>query len=125
MGIPKRGEVWWVNLSPTKGNEQKGWRPCLVLSVDEHNTVTRDPLNTIFVVPMTTTIREDVPWHVPFRAEELGVDKNGALLCDQTRPVALERFERKGGEVQEDSRVMSLVLDKIMVLLGYPQEIAP
>lgn len=74
---------------------------------------------------MTTTIREDVPWHVPFQAEELGVNKDGALLCDPIRPVALERFDRKAGHVQEDSPIMSLVLDKIMVLLGYPQEIAP
>ena len=29
-----RGEIWQVNLNPTRGHEQAGIRPALVLSVD-------------------------------------------------------------------------------------------
>ena len=34
---PARGEVWLLNLSPTKGHEQEGQRPALVISVDAFN----------------------------------------------------------------------------------------
>ena len=30
----KRGEIYFVNLNPTKGREQAGTRPVLVLSAD-------------------------------------------------------------------------------------------
>jgi len=32
-----RGEVYWANLDPTKGHEQSGQRPVLVLSQDIFN----------------------------------------------------------------------------------------
>jgi mRNA-degrading endonuclease toxin of MazEF toxin-antitoxin module len=37
--IIQRGEVYFVNLSPTKGHEQSGQRPVLVVSND---TISRD-----------------------------------------------------------------------------------
>ncbi len=33
----KRGEIYFVDLNPTKGREQSGNRPVLVLSVDSIN----------------------------------------------------------------------------------------
>ena len=29
---PKRGEIWWVNLNPTRGREIKKHRPCVIVS---------------------------------------------------------------------------------------------
>lgn len=122
MSLPSRGEVWWVDLEPTQGDEQrsrKGPRPCLVISVDEHNSMTRSPLDTVLAAPLSSTIRSDIPWHIGFNAEELGMNKDGAVLCDQIRSLARERFEEKEGEVHPDSPVMRLVLDRLMVLTGY------
>ena len=33
----RRGEIYFVDLNPTKGNEQTGTRPVLVLSIDAIN----------------------------------------------------------------------------------------
>jgi len=33
----QRGEIYFVDLSPTQGREQSGKRPVLVLSIDEIN----------------------------------------------------------------------------------------
>jgi mRNA interferase MazF len=38
MSAPRRGEVWLVGLDPTKGHEQAGVRPALILSVDAFNS---------------------------------------------------------------------------------------
>jgi mRNA interferase MazF len=32
-----RGEIWWANLNPTRGHEQSGTRPVLVISQDVFN----------------------------------------------------------------------------------------
>lgn len=31
---PRRGEIWMVDLNPTKGDEKRKVRPCLVIGVD-------------------------------------------------------------------------------------------
>ena len=41
MKIPNNGDIWMVNLNPTKGREQSGIRPVLVISVDLFNNVWR------------------------------------------------------------------------------------
>lgn len=32
-----RGEIYWANLDPTIGSEQKGTRPILIISIDAFN----------------------------------------------------------------------------------------
>jgi mRNA interferase MazF len=32
MASPKRGEIWWVDLEPAKGDEINKTRPAIVLS---------------------------------------------------------------------------------------------
>lgn len=56
-----RGEVWWADLdntdtngSTTRGHEQAGQRPCVVVSVDRFNL---GPANLVVVIPLTTRDR--------------------------------------------------------------------
>ena len=35
MNSPKRGEIWWANLEPTRGQEINKKRPVVVLSSDD------------------------------------------------------------------------------------------
>jgi mRNA interferase MazF len=53
-GTVERGSVIWLQLHPTKGNEQHGWRSALVLSDG-----LIDPTNSNFavVVPITTQVK--------------------------------------------------------------------
>ena len=39
MSAPKplRGEIWMIDLDPKKGREQRGVRPCLIVSTDALN----------------------------------------------------------------------------------------
>lgn len=39
----KRGEIWLANLDPTRGSEQAGTRPILVLQNDDINNSLRQP----------------------------------------------------------------------------------
>jgi mRNA interferase MazF len=39
MAFPLRGEVWMIDLDPTRGHEQGGKRPGLIVSDDVFNWV--------------------------------------------------------------------------------------
>ena len=47
--IPKQGEIWWMNLSPTKGDDQRGERPCYILSPERYNRI-----GLCLICPITT-----------------------------------------------------------------------
>jgi len=34
---PEQGEIWFANFDPVEGQEQAGYRPALVVSVNELN----------------------------------------------------------------------------------------
>ena len=53
MVTVKRFDFWLVSLNPTLGSEISKNRPCLVVSPDEANKF----LNTVTIVPLTSTIK--------------------------------------------------------------------
>ena len=59
----RRGEIYFLDLDPVKGREQAGWRPVLVLSIDEINEL---PLVvTVVVGTKGQNVRKDFPTNVP------------------------------------------------------------
>ncbi len=67
----QRGEIYFVDLNPTKGREQTGRRPVLVLSVDAIN---RLPLVvTVIVGTKGENLPRDFPTNVRVSAEESGL----------------------------------------------------
>jgi mRNA interferase MazF len=87
---PKRFSVWGVDLDPTKGSEQAGYRPVVVLSPNELNT----HLKTVIVAPMTTTVRG---W--PTRIGITHGDKSGEIALDQLRTVDKQRLTKAMGSL--------------------------
>jgi mRNA interferase MazF len=51
--IPEHGDIVWTSFSPTKGHEQSGRRPALVLTRKDFNTTS----GLCFVLPITSTSR--------------------------------------------------------------------
>jgi mRNA interferase MazF len=78
----KRGAVWKADLSPTRGTEQAGVRPVVVVQTDRANP--HSP-HTI-IVPFTTRIRQKLlPSHVFVPAGEGGLTQDSVALCEQIR----------------------------------------
>ncbi|HEX7239197.1 MAG TPA: type II toxin-antitoxin system PemK/MazF family toxin [Longimicrobiaceae bacterium] len=78
-GKPLRGEIWEIDLNPRKGREQKGTRPCLVVST---NSLNRSNFGTVVVCPITTTHRPLFTWRPGLTPEDLRV----ADLTWEARP---------------------------------------
>jgi len=83
----RRGDVVVVELNPTRGSEQRGTRPCLVVQNDVGNENAR----TTIVVPFTTSFDEQVyPFEVLVPAEECALGEDSVALCSQLRTVSTE-----------------------------------
>ena len=89
-GFPRRGEIYWVELSPTIGSEQSGRRPAVVLSNDDANA-----LSPVVTVAPTTTQPTRKMWahevHVP--AGVGGLQEDSRVLINQVRTVAKLRVK--------------------------------
>ena len=88
MPSPNRGEIWWGDLDPTRGREQGGRRPVLVVSTTFFNS---GPADLVLVLPLTRTDR-GIPIHVPIQRPEGGVMARSLILCDALRSISKERL---------------------------------
>jgi mRNA interferase MazF len=89
--IIQRGDIYFVNLNPTKGREQSGRRPVLVVSNDTINAL---PL-VITVIPGTKGIRvpTDYPGNVRVPAGEANLPDETVFMAFQIRALDRSRFQ--------------------------------
>jgi mRNA interferase MazF len=111
MAYPRRGEIWLADLRSTRGREQTGRRPVLVLSVDFFNA---GPADLVVVLPLTSTLR-DIPLHVKVRKGDGGTRSDSAILCEAIRSVSKERLISRWGVLSRE--VMAEVEDHLRILL--------
>jgi mRNA interferase MazF len=108
---PARGDVWLANLNPTRGREQAGQRPVLMVSEDLFNS---GPAELVIVVPITSTLRP-IPSHVRLTPPEGGLKSESAALCEAVRSISKGRLARRLGSVSPER--MALVEDALRILL--------
>jgi mRNA interferase MazF len=111
MAFPHRGEIWLADLRPTRGREQTGRRPVLVMSVDFFNA---GPADLIVVLPLTSTQR-DIPLHVNVKKGEGGTRNDSVILCEAIRSVSKERLISRWGVVSRE--LMAEIEDRLRILL--------
>ena len=110
----KTGEIYWVNLDPTIGDEIKKRRPVVVLNGghDKH-------LRLAIVVPVTawSSYWEKNPFFVSLEPKtKNGLRKKSVVDCFQIRATSHNRFVDKIGELSNDEivrikRSITLILD--------------
>jgi len=109
---PSRGDIWLANLDPTKGREQAGKRPALVLSVDLFN---HGPADLVVVIPITSRAK-GIPFHVTVKPPEGGLKLESFIKCEDVRSIAKERLIQRLGPITP--RTMASVEDRVRILLG-------
>jgi len=110
-----RGTVVLVELDPTVGREQRGVRPCVVVSDPAVNADQRFPL--IAVVPVTGTPGEGAlyPSLAPGAS---GLTKTSFALIDHLRSIDKRRIRRLFGQVSPAE--LASVNDGLQLFLGLP-----
>jgi mRNA interferase MazF len=90
----KRGEIWWVNLSPSIGGEIRKVRPAVIVSNDASNKF----LNRVPVVPFTSNTAKVFPSEALVSVE----GKVVKAVADQINMTSTLRLTKKMGELSVD-----------------------
>lgn len=99
--ILARSEVYFVNLDPVQGREQRGRRPVLIVSSEEIN---RLPLVVTVVIGTNGANRSrDYRTDVRVTAEESGLPIETVFLCFQIRSLDAKRFpDQPAGKLSDE-----------------------
>jgi mRNA interferase MazF len=100
-----------INLDPTRGHEQAGTRPCLIVSADPFN---RGPARLVVIVPITSRAR-NIPSHVELNPPEGGLTRRSFIKCEDVRSASTERLLQRMGAVS--SATLTQVEDRLRLLL--------
>lgn len=77
--IPKKGDIIEMDFNPTKGHEQSGKRPALVISNESYY----DKTKLIIVCPISNT-KSDFPLHIKLNDK---TKTTGAVLSQHIRTI--------------------------------------
>ena len=109
----RRGDLFYVDLNPTKGSEQRGRRPVLILQNDIGNEVSP----TTIIAPLTTkSFTKEYPTNVNVPKGVAGLKENSTILLSQIRTIDKSRLEHKIGHLPES--YMTKADEAIRVSLG-------
>ena len=106
-----RGAVHWADLSPTRGHEQSGRRPVLILSADVFN----ERSGTVIAVALTSQPpRAGFPLTLEVGPGQL--PKPAWIKISQIRTLSVQRIGRKLGAVSPEE--VAQVIEGLSEILG-------
>jgi mRNA interferase MazF len=112
MRLP-RGAVVVVNLDPAVGHEQRGVRPCILVS--DPNVIADQRFPVLCVVPLTGTPGEGL-LYPQLEPGPSGLAKRSFALIDHLRAIDKRRIHRVFGELTRDEMVA--IDDGLAAFLG-------
>ena len=105
-----RGEVRWANLSPTRGREQSGRRPVLVISQDVFNARS----GTVIALAITSQPQK-AAFPLTLELASTKLPKRSWLKISQIRTLAVERIGKPiGRATPEELALATSGLDEII-----------
>ena len=106
-----RGEIRWANLDPTRGREQSGRRPVLILSQDVFNRRS----GTVIAVAMTGQAQKaGFPLTLELASAEL--PKRSWVKISQIRTLSVERIGRRLGTAAPEE--LTQVIEGLSEIIG-------
>jgi mRNA interferase MazF len=106
-----RGEIRWAELNPTRGNEQSGLRPVLILSHDVFNARS----GTVIAVALTSQPqRAGFPLTLELSSPKL--PKRSWVKISQIRTLAAERIGKRIARASPEE--LAQVLEGLNEILG-------
>lgn len=98
----KKWEIYFLDLDPTKGSEQRGTRPILVISNDAVNA--NLPVFTCIPFSSVKPGAKIYPTEVFMSTSESGLPKDSVLMLQQIRTVSNSRIlGNKVSEITDES----------------------
>lgn len=104
---PRRGDVWMVDFSPSRGSEQRGIRPALVIQ----NDVGNQHAATTIVAAISSTIKA-YPVTVPLRKGDGGLKQPCMVNLAQILTLDKSRLQQPIGTLPPE------LMDRVNAAIG-------
>ena len=97
----RRGEVYWADLVPRSGSEQRGRRPVVVISNDGFNEV--PTWRSVIVIPLTTSSRQAPrgPTVAAVTSPEAGLQHASYAICHQVTTLERAKLSERIGALTQ------------------------
>lgn len=89
-----RGDIIWADLEPTKGSEQRGRRPVVILSHDVFNQSS----GTVIAVAVTSQ-EQRAGFPLTLQLDSTQLTKSAWVKISQIRTLSIQRLGNKIGQV--------------------------
>ena len=106
-----RGEIRWADLDQTRGREQTGQRPVLILSQDVFN----DRSGTVIAVALTSQPQR-AGFPLTLELPSKGLPKKSWAKISQIRTLAVERIGQRLGKVSPEE--LAQVIEGLNEIIG-------
>ena len=93
----RRGEVYWAELEPRSGSEQRGRRPVVVVSHDGFNST--PTWRSVVVVPLSTSTTRTGPTAIGIPVGAGGLGKASVALCHQVTTLDRMKLTKRVGSL--------------------------
>ena len=94
----KQREIWYANLNPIKGREQKGIRPVVIVSGNSMN----EHMDICIVCPLTSKVKRYAGCVLLKKDKLNGQKDDSEIITFQIRTIAKERLTKKIGEITSE-----------------------
>ena len=94
----KQKEIYWANLNPTRGKEQSGKRPVVIISGNTMNKKTN-----IFIICSISSKLKYYPGCVKIKKNKINnLKQDSEIITFQVRTISKERLGKKIGEITDE-----------------------
>ncbi len=111
MGKILRGEIYWADLNPVRGNEQAGRRPVLVISEDIFNQRSQ----TVVALAITSQPQK-AGFPLTFHLGRKDLPKDSWVKIGQMRTLSVQRLGDRIGHVS--TQVLEQIIEGVKDIIG-------
>jgi mRNA interferase MazF/mRNA interferase ChpB len=112
--IPAPGEVWWIDLQPSAGKEQRGRHAGLVLSARQFNFVT----GFAFMAPITTIGKASRGNNFAVTLSGAGTSVTGVIQIDQIKSMDWRTRNAQSSGERVPGALLNEVLERFAPIFG-------
>ncbi|MGA2060553.1 MAG: type II toxin-antitoxin system PemK/MazF family toxin [Thermoguttaceae bacterium] len=106
-----RGDIYWADLNPTRGHEQSGLRPAMVISHDVFN----ERSGTVIALAITSQ-ESQAGFPLTMEIKSTKLPKQSWVKIGQIRTLAIERLGKKIGRVSPEE--LNRVVEGLNEIIG-------
>ena len=106
-----RGDIFWADLNPVKGNEQAGLRPVLILSPEVFN----ERSGTVIAMALTSQAQK-AGFPLTMEIKSVTLPKSTWVKISQIRTLSVERIGKRMGHVSNDE--MNQIVEGLSEIIG-------